>query len=250
MTSSKPAYEDPLFHTEPAHPGVIKLHEDLVAIYRLIREQHQAAIDRAFDDVSRQIGFVIMTTLPVKMGVDGATVTTSLVGENLPGTLFDRTFSEILQSFDVSKGQVADGTYELYLIWYEALKLKLHTDWMEPAHIPGRGQIDVAQRLRPGVGEVVGQRPGFGPGVREPAHWFDGSIVLQLNEVLVISAIDEVYPELRLVDRIKDARRIRVPATFGPGVREPAHFRQFLDRFDEATLDEVVQVIQAIQKLR
>ena len=145
---------------------------------------------------------------------------------------------------------VADGSYSLYLIWYDALKLKLHTDWMEPAHVPGVERIDVSQRLRPDITEVVGQRPGFGPGVREPAHWFDRSVALELNEALVISAIDEVYPELRLVDRVKEARRPPVAAILAPGIREPAHFRQLLDRFDDSSLDEVVQVIQAIQKLR
>ena len=85
MSASKPVYEDAKFHVEPAHPGVIKLHDDLIDIYRVIRDRYQSAIDQAFDDVSRQIGFVIMTTLPVTLKVEGASVSTMLVGENLRG---------------------------------------------------------------------------------------------------------------------------------------------------------------------
>ena len=31
-------------------------------------------------------------------------------------------------------GKLAAGEYPFYLIWLEALKLKLRTDWVEPAH--------------------------------------------------------------------------------------------------------------------
>ena len=40
------------------------------------------------------------------------------------------------------------------------------------------------------------------PGVREPVHWFDPGLKLPVEELILVSVIDEVYPELRLVDKI------------------------------------------------
>ena len=69
---------------EPAHPSVIRLYDDLLDIYRHIREVAQTDIDAAFDDVSRQIGYVVTATLPVDLelgdkgavkGVDWAPIT-------------------------------------------------------------------------------------------------------------------------------------------------------------------------------
>jgi hypothetical protein len=208
---------------------VIKLHDDLVDIYRVIRDRYQSAIDQAFDDVSRQIGFVIMTTLPVTLKVEGTKVSSMLVGENLRGTLFEHTFGEVLGGFGVPEGGVADGSYSLYLIWYDALKLKLHTDWMEPAHVPGVERIDVSQRLRTDITEVVNLRPGFGP----------ASASLPTGSTAAWRSVQRGpghqrhrrgSPELRLVDRVKEARRVTAKAILVPGIREPAHFRQLLER--------------------
>jgi len=252
MPPANSGFDNPFFHQEPAHPGVVKLYDDLVSIYRLVRDRHQVAIDQAFDTVSRQIGFVVMTTLPVTMKVEGKQAKTTLVGDHLRGTVFEQAFPKVLGGLSESvSGQVADGTYELYLIWYGALKLKLHADWMEPAHLPWLEPAHPWRRFAGAdVAQAVQRRPGLVPGVREPAHWFDRTVALQPNEALVISAIDQVYPELRLADRVEEARRMSVATAFGPGVREPAHFRQLLEQFDAATLEKVVQVVQAIQRLR
>lgn len=56
----------------------------------------------------------------------------------------------------------------------------------------------------------------------EPAHWFDPGQIIAGEEKVLISALDEVYPELRLGDRVAATRAEIV----GPGVREPAHFRR------------------------
>lgn len=61
---------------------------------------------------------------------------------------------------------------------------------------------------------------------QEPAHWFDPGIATAVEELVLIEAIDRVYPELRLVDRVafvREALRKRVR----PEVMEPAHFRRF-----------------------
>ncbi len=251
MSPPTPVPKGPLFHMEPAHPGVIKLQQDLVTIYQMIRERFQAGIDKQFDQVSRQIGFVVTTTLPVTFEMKGREVKGGLAAENMGGTLFEQAFQpafkEIGQAF---AGQVDDGTYLLYLFWYEALKLKLHTDWLEPAHIfwmePAHpGQFGTAL---PGT---TLRQAALRPGVREPAHWFRPDIQLEVQEALVITAIDEVYPELQLVQRIQKARQaINVPSALRPGIREPAHFRQLLQDLDPATIDKVIQVLTAIQQSR
>jgi hypothetical protein len=255
---------------EPAHPGVIKLHDDLVKIYKILRESYQDKLNAAFDQLSRQIGFVVRTTLPVTLSIAAKEGRVSLTGENFRGTIFEKTFLEVLNDLPKkAQGTVADGNYKLYVIWYDALKLKLHTDWMEPAHLYWLEPAHVAQ----GLGEAqIPQRAPLGPGPFEPAHWFDPGFRFELEESLAISAIDQVYPELRLAERVRAARQlprtamtpgIREPAHFqqqllarsgsavlSPGIREPAHFRQILEQFDAPTLDSVIAVLQAIQKLR
>ena len=146
--------------------------------------------------------------------------------------MFERAFAPAFKQMSGKQaGKVKAGDYGLQLLWYEALKLKLKTDWMEPAHFhwmepahfPGVG-------IRPEILEQLSVR--VPPEVQEPAHWFDGGIALGKEEEVLISAIDEVYPELKLADRIAAGRqdtRFRVP-----GIREPAHFRQLLEQIVEA----------------
>ncbi len=251
MSPSAPVPKGPLFHMEPAHPGVIKLQQDLVTIYQTIREKFQAGIDKQFDQVSRQIGFVVTTTLPVGFELKGKGVKGSLAAENMSGTLFEHafqpTFNEIGQAF---VGRVDEGAYFLYLIWYEALKLKLHTDWLEPAHMFWMEPAHPGQVGTTLPGTTLRQA-ALRPGVREPAHWFRPDIQLDVQEALVITAIDEVYPELQLVQRIQKARQaINVAQALRPGIREPAHFRQILEEFDPATVDKLIQVLTALQQSR
>ena len=134
--------------------------------------------------------------------------------DNLKGTLFEKIGS-VLSTKDSIPGKVAAGKYRIYLLWYPALKLKLRTDFMEPAHLtawkepahPGAGflgslQAEISTRY-------VGKVPFHG----EPVHWFDPGYVIAAEEAILIHAIDEVYPELRLADRItagRQAARIRV----------------------------------------
>jgi hypothetical protein len=209
--------------TEPAHPGVIRLYDELIQVYRGMRER-QPEIDAAFDRVASQIGFVVTTTLPVRIeiGDGGAVKSAHLDGETLRGTLFEKEVGPFVGSLKDKKfSGVPAGSFRFYVIWYDALRLKLRRDWIEPAHV-------LQGLLNSFVGQSAAQTAAVRPEVREPAHWFDPGIAIAIEDAVVISAIDEVYPELRLAERIAAdrlaIRRIR------PEVMEPAHFAGLKER--------------------
>jgi hypothetical protein len=163
----------------------------------------------------------VTTTLPATIHIasEGKIERAELGPGSLQGTLFEREFQGLLS--ELAGKQVAKvnaRSFSIYLIWHEALRLKLKADWLEPAHF---------QRVRVSP-EVVTQVPTrVRPEVQEPAHWFNGEIGLMAEEGLHISALDEVYPDLKLAERITVARRETM--RLGPGVREPAHFRQIAE---------------------
>jgi hypothetical protein len=182
---------------------VVRLHDQLREIYVYIRDRFQSEIDQAFDRVSRQIGFVVTTTVPVTLEVGPERKGIIIVeGEPFEGTLFARELIEVLAPIaDAQIPSLSEGSYRLYLLWYEALKLRLRTDWVEPAHF----------RLQR-TPEVI--RQGIVWESHEPAHWFDPGTAIEMEEAVLISVIDEVYPELRLSERIGYFRQEmrRVPA--------------------------------------
>ena len=53
---------------ELVQPAAIRLYNNLTQVYRIMRER-QKEIDAAFDRVAAQIGFVVTTTLPVRVEV-------------------------------------------------------------------------------------------------------------------------------------------------------------------------------------
>lgn len=199
---------------EPAHPGIVKQFEDLIAIYKIIRTQFQEGIDRAFDRVSHDIGFVVSTTLPATLEIsEDRKQAQWSVAEPLKGSLFDKAMVDAVKSPDpVPWKNVAPDTYQLYLVWYDALKLKLRKDWLEPVHY-----------LRETVIEQISGAARVRPEVQEPAHWFVPSATIGAEEQVLISAIDEVYPELRLAERIAATRQVLRGVR--PEVMEPVHFR-------------------------
>ncbi len=212
--------------TEPPHPGAVRLFDELIQIYREMREQ-QEAIDAAFDRVASQIGFVVTTTLPVRVEVheDGSVKSAQLDGTTLRGTLFEKEFAPFVERLRGKKFTgVPAGTFRFYVIWYDALKLKLRRDWMEPPHV-------LQSLLNTLAGQVVAQAAVVRPEVKEPPHWFDPGIAIAIEDAVVISAIDEVYPELRLAERIAAdrlaIRRIR------PEVMEPPHYLKERDLIGE-----------------
>jgi len=221
--------------TEPAHPAVIRLYDDLIQVYRVMRER-QEQIDAAFDRVSAQIGFVVTTTLPVRVevGEEGTIKRSFFDGEALRGTIFEKELSGFLQ--DLTRKPftgVPPGAYRYYLIWYDALKLKLRRDWLEPVHVV-QGLLGTVATRR-GVGEAPASL--VRPEVREPAHWFDPGVAIAIEDAVVISAIDEVYPDLRLAERIA-ADRLAI-RRIGPEVMEPAHYRDIFGARERDVLGEV-----------
>ncbi len=224
--------------TEPAHPAVIRLYEDLIQVYRSMRER-QEEIDAAFDRVASQIGFVVTTTLPVRVQIaeKGAVKQVQLDGEALQGTIFEKELSGFLKQIaEKPFTGVPAGTYRFYLIWYNALKLKLRRDWLEPAHVL---QGLLGSLVSPATTAVSAS--AIRPEVREPTHWFDPGVIIAMEDAVVISAIDEVYPELRLAERISAdrlaIRRIR------PEVMEPPHFRDLLGLKERDVLSEVRAIL-------
>ncbi len=248
---------------EPAHPAVVKQYEDLVNIYKFLREGAQPEIDKVFDKISSQIGFVVATTMPVIMQIgEGAKIEkVELAGRNLDGSIFEREFTPLFKKLNgrvVGKGLSLAGDYSLALLWLDALKLKLKHDWVEPAHF---------RRIQPEVLQDLKVRPE----VQEPAHWFDANIALEMEEELLISVIDEVYTDLKLADRVAFGRYqsrklipgVREPAHYHgvddllgerfdarkliPGVREPAHFRQLLEDPDKLQmLSELASLLRRL----
>ncbi len=207
----------PIWWLEPAHPGAIKQLSDLVALYRAMREKAQPQVDRAFDQVSRQIGFVVATTLPAAVTVDDKGNISAVVvgGQQYKGTLFERELSgAVAPLIGQNVAGVSPGTYNLYLIWQTALSLALQHFWLEPAH-PGT--------VTTGAPELQAQAFKRPPGVHEPAHFRTAEIQMTPEDTIVIAAIDKVYPELRLVERIADARTATRSVAVSPHVQEPAH---------------------------
>jgi hypothetical protein len=225
--------------SEPAHPSIVKLNDDLVSIYSYIREKYQEKIDNAFDRVSRQIGFIVATSLPlvVETGKKGAIKSISIGAEHLKDTLFDKELSSILRSIESQDpdgdpaiaGLSGNNIYHLQLVWFEALKLKLRTDWIEPAHFL-RGK---SQRYRfENVSRFAGKELTGGCEWCEPAHWFDPGIAIGDEEIVIIEAIDKVYPELQLGDRVAYYREMFRRAS--PSVMEPAHYQVRTDVMEPA----------------
>lgn len=213
----------PLPWVEPAHPSVIRIYDDLIQVYREMKNSQQQ-IDQIFDRVASQIGFVVTTTMPVRVELDDKKKVqkAELDGEALRGTLFEQEFSPLIRELTAKAfANASPGSYKFYLIWFDALKLKLRKDWMEPAHV----LQSLFGSFQAGVGASAAL---VRPEVMEPAHWFDPGIALAVDDVVAIAAIDEVYPELRLAERVS-ADRLTI-RQISPHVKEPAHFLQSLLR--------------------
>ena len=305
--------ENMRYCVEPVHPMAVRLYSDLVTIYKFVKDNYQKDIDAAFDRASQQIGFVVTTTVPVMLEVgEGGAVKSLVMGsESLKNTPFEK---EITAVFDLKKKgekkiNVSAGVYNLALFWYDAVKLRLRTDWMEPAqpvyqlqselmgmrqspqsaqamsqairsqhwmepvhhmpwiepvhpHTPWTEPVHHMPWMEPVHPHTPWMEPVHYPGCRpwlEPAHpvfqtaedfqkaveatatakTFEHTEPVQyLNRVsqiileksLLVSAIDEVYPELKLAERLNKAQYamsptlpLPPPRAVWPGVRESAH---------------------------
>ncbi len=203
---------------EPAHVSIVRQYEDLVAILTYIRAVGQGVIDQGFDQVSSQIGFVIAASLPVTVEVaeTGKIKQLAMREEHLKGTLFEKELlpplMKVLEA-PITGGAgapVGEGTFDIYILWFDALKLKLGSGSFRPPPEPAHPSFS-AELARVGSGFRPYQEPAhpflgrFRP-PPEPAHWFDSRIQITQEEQVLIVALDEVYPELRLVERISASR--------------------------------------------
>jgi hypothetical protein len=259
---------------EPAHPMVVKLYDDLVKIYRFVKQNYQTKIDAAFDKASQQIGFVIATTMPIvlEVGERGAIKSISMGSESLKGTAFETEIFAALGPMKKgeSKLDVSPGIYDLAIFWHDAVKLRLATDWMEPAHPVYQLQSELmgiapesARMARDSISwhkpwcepahtpwlEPVHHGPWCRPWMepahpvyqspaelkrteaarmfehQEPVQWLDKANLIAQEKSVLLSAIDEVYPELKLGERMNKARYATSTNQLAawPGIREPAH---------------------------
>src|SRR5271169_2771475 len=196
-------YRNPRDWFEPAHPGVIRLYDELIQVYRQMREQ-QKEIDAACDLVASQIGFVVTTTLPVRIeiGEEGSVTGAQLDGSSLRGTLFEKELGPFVARLKDRKfGGVPASTFRFYIIWYDALRLKLNYHAIEPPHVL-QGLLDafMAQTVQTAAVRPEVREPahppyeerdllairGVGPGVREPAHppYQEGDIFAELRAAI------------------------------------------------------------------
>lgn len=274
------ALGDLRYWVEPAHPMVIKLRDDLVAIYRFVKDKFQNEIDAAFDRGSQQIGFVVTTTVPVilELGEGGSIKNLSLGSDCLKGTALEKELLIVFERMKKADGRTgaSSGIYNIALFWYDAVNLKLRTDWMEPAHPAFRLQSELmglhrspqstramdflaqpqhwmepAHPHMPWL-EPVHQGPWCRPWMEpahpvfqpsdlqkvqerryehtEPVHYHSRIHQIIMEKTLLVSAIDEVYPELKLGERLNQAQYAMSPTLPLPppraiwiGIREPAN---------------------------
>lgn len=218
---------------EPAHPAIFEHYEDILAIYRYIQKNLQPEIDSRFDRIARQIGYVVASTVPVilEFSEEGTLKDVEIGADHLRGTLFEGVVEAIKPGKTPLK--VHPGKFNLYLIWYIALKLRLRKDWVEPAHFRPGFEITRAQTAQ--------QASEIKWDVREPAHWFDPGIRMVLEDAIQIAALDEVYPELHLGERVA-FNRYMASQIVKPEVMEPAHFLR------RPELEEIIQRLQSYRR--
>lgn len=214
---------------EPAHPAIFEHYEDILKIYRYIHKGFQAAIDEQFDQIARKIGYVVASSIPVilEFSEGGRLKDVEIGADHLRGTLFEAVV-EVLKAGE--NLEVHSGKYNIYLIWYVALKLRLRKDWVEPAHFRPGFELTRAQTTAE-LGEIKWD-------VREPAHWFDPGIRMVLEDAIQIAALDEVYPELHLAERVA-FNRYMAYRIVKPEVMEPAHFLR------RPELEEIIQRLRS-----
>ena len=138
---------------EPAHPAVLKVREDLVNIYKHIKDGYQKTIDETFDKISRDIGFMVVSALAAEIETAaGGIIIDGRLSAEMRGTIFDRGMAPIFKKIKSAKIPGASPqVYKVYVFWHEALKLKLSAAVLDPQ-------------------AVVSPKPKKFP--QEPVHWF------------------------------------------------------------------------------
>jgi len=183
--------------------------DDLASLYAEIRDTYQTKIDEAFDQVSRKIGFVVLTSLPVTFSVDenGGICGIEMSAKNMKGTIFEAVKDVLAPMSKVrklesksTKKAIAKGDYQVLIIWKAGLKAILASLPIlrgEPAHPPYSYDAEAARyaMLR------AHQEPAH------PPYYFD-PMATQESEYWrsTIAVIDRMYPELNLGAQIAAAK--------------------------------------------
>ncbi|MDD1753974.1 MAG: hypothetical protein LUQ38_12910 [Methanotrichaceae archaeon] len=181
---------------EPVHPWK-SLRDDLEKLYRVIHA-YQQEIDEAFDGVSKKIGFVALTAVPitVEVGEKGKINNIAMGAENMKGTIFEDALFKAMEPMRKESTQINPGSFEVLLFWEPALKYVLNAAmdecttapdsavqfhlWKEPAHV---------FRIRKDILDVI--NPDYQPGMGND----------------LIDVIDKVYTDLKLGDSIRTITR-------------------------------------------
>ena len=83
--------------------------------------------------------------MPLKFADEGVLKRVEIGAEHLRGTLFEQV-AQVLNPGE--KLSVRAGKYGMFFIWFDVLKLRLHKDWVEPAHFRKPEVDQVLQQLR------------------------------------------------------------------------------------------------------
>lgn len=248
---------------EPAHFRLPELHELLRELYAVVRDRFQEPINAAFDQASRSIGFVLATTMPMtfRIGDNGLVKAIALPAASpFKGTVTDRALAKALKPMIGTTVPVnRAGDYTIYLVWPQALALKLKKDWMEPAHVfrpwlePAHTIGPWTEPAHPTLPEPIAtlKPPDLAMAKlvwesHEPAHWFDRGMAMGETEMLHVSLLNEFYPDLRLLERVTAARQ--GAQIIPPEVQEPAHFRQILNAFPGAPAEMMEEMTQVMRR--
>lgn len=161
-----------------ASANLVKERGDLVKIYGAVKEKCQKNINDAFDRISREIGYVVTTTIPVDLELErGKVRRISMGAENLKGTIFEKAMIEAFKPLTDHPIPV-DGThYTLLAFWEDALMLT------KVKIIPDPHPHETVQVLK----DVF-------------SHLEDRTATMKSQAMA--SAIDQVYPELNIAQRL------------------------------------------------
>jgi len=145
----------------------------------------------------------------------------AIIFEKEPSPFLENLGKKPLSSVDA-------GTYRLYLIWHDALKLKLQIHWVEIVSMQT-------------VGSVIGYHPN------EKVQWFDPGMAIAIEDAVIILAMDEVYPELRITERIS-SNRLAVAQMLLPHHNEKIHYLE--QRFGGREQDLLKELRAMVNKER
>jgi hypothetical protein len=161
--------------------AAVKERSELVKIYGAIKEKCQTNIENAFDEVSRQVGYVVTTTIPIDLELEqGKVKHISMGAENLKGTIFEKAMIKALKPLTDEPLPVIGTKYTLVVLWKEALMLTM----VKPGDYSPYEMVQVLKDAFSHLGERTAT----------------------IKEQVLTSAIDQVYPELNFAQRLANSK--------------------------------------------